>query len=202
MESNISKSRAKEMIPHKNEQKCRNTGSSTTRASPTFSTRSMPFSKTNGNKMVSSATSSANVFEVDQGTVYTMKSVKNLIERLKNEVENERSKRACLARQRGEEALKVVAQSKVDQPCRTNQLRTNAEKARSDKKCYNSFTKMSSTKHPHSLNNSVDNIYGFASDFQLSHNGFLHDGTRSPSDFSASSQPNGINTRNGNGAVS
>ncbi|KAA0200224.1 hypothetical protein FBUS_04556 [Fasciolopsis buskii] len=87
------------------------------RTSPTLSTRSMPYGLLNGGRRISSASSSATVNDTGNKAdgLFTMASVKDVIDRLKKEVDLERSKRVSIAKQRSEDIFKLVLRSKAEQ---------------------------------------------------------------------------------------
>ncbi|THD25076.1 hypothetical protein D915_003955 [Fasciola hepatica] len=99
------------------------------RTSPTLSTRSMPYVLQNGGRRISSASSAATVNDTGNKTdgLFTMASVKDVIDRLKKEVDLERSKRVSIAKQRSEDIFKLVFRSKMEQRSFSNALRTEAK---------------------------------------------------------------------------
>ncbi|CAL8086986.1 unnamed protein product [Calicophoron daubneyi] len=129
--------------------------------SPTFSVRPMSFGRFKGEKRISSGSSSNSVFENTTQVIPSLASVKDVIDRLKKEVDSERIKRVSIAKQRSEDLLKLVLRSKNDQ-------RPNEPKARRRLKDWHRIDfKNGCSKRSRLCNASADNLFAFISEPHL-----------------------------------
>nr|CAH8846088.1 unnamed protein product [Trichobilharzia regenti] len=101
--------------------------SNSLRTSPTFSTHSAPFLNQITDQGV--PLKSSGVCESNHAS-FSMANVKEVLERLKNEVEVERTRRTMLARQRSQDIYKLTTRSKAENRILLSALKHAENKAK------------------------------------------------------------------------
>ncbi|CAH8846109.1 unnamed protein product [Trichobilharzia szidati] len=102
--------------------------SNSLRNSPTFSTHSAPFLNQLTDQGVT-LKSSSGVCESNHAS-FSMANVKEVLERLKNEVEVERTRRTMIARQRSQDIYKLTTRSKAENRILLSALKHAENKAK------------------------------------------------------------------------